>query len=201
MKFSLPILLSLASLALGQSPASCPTATRTMQNRACSKTCAFTDCSFQTTIRNPCGCPATVPTATLIVPCEADCPYQGCDIEFHTTDLPCPTPTSSSTTPHWPGRPTTTTTSSSTPTGVVTIITVLPPRTTSTPTPTCPTVTRTTMPANCTVLRCPVPTCRTTSSVVVPCGCTPKTVLYVQGCPTACPEGCLTRTETTSLAC
>lgn len=206
MKLVIPALLSLASLALGQSSLVCPTATRTIQNRGCGKTCPFSDCSLQTTIRKPCGC-STLPTATLIAPCEADCPYQGCDIEFHTSPLPCPiTPTSS--TRRWP-RPTTTSsrrTTSSTPTatGVITIITMLPPRTTTTsttkPLPTCPTVTRTTQPADCPVVRCPVPTCRTTSEMVVPCGCTPKTVLYVQGCATECPD-CVTRTETVSVAC
>ncbi|KAK3311468.1 uncharacterized protein B0T15DRAFT_76549 [Chaetomium strumarium] len=205
MKFSLATVLAFASLVLGQGPQApaCPTATRTIQNRGCGKTCPFSDCTFQTTIQNPCGCPSTLPTATLIAPCEADCPYQGCDIAFHTSPLPCPTtPSRTTTTRRWPPRPTTTSTST-TPTGIVTSIVTLPPKTTtrSIITTPCPTVTRTTRPADCPTLRCPVPTCRVDTSMAVPCGCTPKTVLYVQGCATACPEGCLTRTATVSAAC
>ncbi|KAK4242072.1 hypothetical protein C8A03DRAFT_11719 [Achaetomium macrosporum] len=211
MKLFLLTAMGLVSLVLAQGPEApvCPTATRTIQNRGCGKTCPFSDCTFQTTIQKPCGCPSTLPTATLIAPCEADCPYQGCDIAFHTSALPCPTaPSRTTTTPRWP-RPTTTsttsrrttTTSSSTPTGVVTSIVTLPPKTTSVITTPCPTVTRTTRPADCPTLRCPVPTCRVDTSMAVPCGCTPKTVLYVQGCATACPEGCLTRTATISAAC
>ncbi|AEO65002.1 uncharacterized protein THITE_26843, partial [Thermothielavioides terrestris NRRL 8126] len=194
-------------LAVAQGPNTpvCPTATRTIQNRGCHKSCALSDCTFQTTILNPCDCPRTLPTATLIAPCEADCPYQGCSIDFRTFALPCPTIPSTTTTTtstrHWPWPPTTTTTTSKTtttttsPTGVITSIVTLPTKTTRTP---CPTVTHTTSPADCPALRCPVPTCRVQSSLVVPCGCTPKTLLYVTGCATACPDGCLTRTETIS---
>jgi len=208
MKLALSALLGLASLVLAQAPdaLACPTATRTIQNRGCSKACAFSDCTFQTTIQNPCNCPSTLPTATLIAPCEAECPYQGCGIEFRTAPLPCPTiPSTTSTTRRSTRRTTTSTTirrttTTTTPTGVVTSVVTLPPKTTSTTTP-CPKVTRTTSPADCPAIRCPVPTCRVQSSLVVPCGCEPKTVLYVQGCATACPEGCLTRTETVSVAC
>ncbi|KAK3902224.1 hypothetical protein C8A05DRAFT_34090 [Staphylotrichum tortipilum] len=206
MKPALAALLSLAGLALGQADvqAVCPTATRTIQNRSCRKTCAMSDCTFQTTIQNPCGCPATLPTATLIAPCDADCPYQGCDIDFRTAVLPCPTtPTStrrwttSSSSTSTVRRTTSTTT---TPTGVVTSVITLPPKTTSTSI-LCPKVTRTTSPADCPAIRCPVPTCRLSTTMTVPCGCEPKTVLYVQGCQTECPGGCLVRSETVSLGC
>ncbi len=182
---ALSALLGLASLALAEAPdaVSCPTATRTMQNRSCHKTCALSDCTFQTTIVNPCNCPSPIPTATLIAPCEADCPYQGCDIDFRTAALPCPTypPTTSTSTTTRRWATSTTSSSKTTPTGVVTSIITLPPKTTSTPLP-CPKITRTTSPADCPAIRCPVPTCRVSTSLVVPCGCEPKTVLYVQGC-------------------
>ncbi|EAQ89979.1 hypothetical protein CHGG_06598 [Chaetomium globosum CBS 148.51] len=200
MKFSLSALLGLASLALAANEpnAVCPTATRTIQNRACGNECPFSDCTFHTTIQNPCGCPATLPTATLIAPCQAPCPYQGCDIDFRTSALPCPT-TPTTTTRR------TTTTPTSTRSGVVTSIVTLPPHTTTRPPTTssipCPKVTRTTSPDGCDPIRCPVPTCRVESDLVVPCGCEPKTVLYVTGCQTACSEGCLTRVRTSSLAC
>ncbi|KAK4466716.1 hypothetical protein QBC42DRAFT_166113 [Cladorrhinum samala] len=186
------------SVVYAQAPAACPTATRTIQNRGCRNECAFTDCAFQTTIRNPCGCPASIPTATLIAPCEAPCPYQGCDIEFKTSALACPT--TSSSTRRWP-RPSTTIRSTTRPnttqTAVVTSVVTLPPpiRTTATP---CPTVTSITTPADCPAIRCPVPTCQVRTTLGVPCNCVPKTVLWVQGCATACPEGCLTRTSTVS---
>ncbi|KAH6855277.1 hypothetical protein B0I37DRAFT_52567 [Chaetomium sp. MPI-CAGE-AT-0009] len=122
MKFALTALLGLASLALAEDVV-CPTATRTIQNRGCGNECPFTDCTFHTTIQNPCGCPATLPTATLIAPCQAPCPYQGCDIEFRTSSLACPTTTPKTTT----RRPTTTTTTpKSTPTGVITSVVTLP---------------------------------------------------------------------------
>lgn len=153
-------LLNFSAVVYAQAPVACPTATRTIQNRGCRNECAFTDCAFQTTIRNPCGCPASIPTATLIAPCEAACPYQGCDIEFKTSALACPT--TSSSTRRWP-RPTTTTRSTTRPnttqTAVVTSVVTLPPpvRTTATP---CPTVTSVMTPADCAAIRCPVPTCR-----------------------------------------
>ncbi|KAK5651299.1 hypothetical protein OQA88_12643 [Cercophora sp. LCS_1] len=187
-------LLVFSTLALSQTTP-CPTATRTIQNRGCGKECPFSDCNFTSTVRNPCGCPASVPTATLIAPCEADCPYQGCGIEFRTSQLACPT-TSSTRRQPVPPRPTSTT--STTQTRVVTSVVTLPPVTRTTP---CPTVTRTTSPADCPAIRCPVPTCQVRSSLVIPCSCTPKTLLYVQGCATACPGGCLTRSETISATC
>jgi len=50
------------------------------------------------------------------------------------------------------------------------------------------------------VLRCPVPNCVFQERLSVPCGCGggPKTVLYIQGCATACADGCMTRTSTVS---
>ncbi|KAK3331138.1 hypothetical protein B0H66DRAFT_613214 [Apodospora peruviana] len=204
MKFA--VVLGLVSLAVAQAPSAlvCPTATKTMQNRNCRKTCDFSDCAFVQTIRNPCGCPAALPTATLIAPCEADCPYGGCDIDFRTSALACPTTTSTSSRRTRRPRPTTTTvTMTPTPTSKSTTqtrisigVTTLPPVRTSTP---CPTITRTTSPADCPAIRCPVPTCIARSSMIIPCGCTPRTMLYVQGCATACPEGCATRTETVSV--
>ncbi|KAK3396128.1 hypothetical protein B0T20DRAFT_416731 [Sordaria brevicollis] len=203
----------------------CPTVTRTMQNRGCGKTCQFTDCAFVSTVRNPCGCPASVPTATLIAPCEADCPYGGCSIKFRTSALTCPATTTSTTRrwPPWqtrtstatssspPPKPTSTrtttvrstsTSTSYTQTTISWSIITLPPKTTSKPslstTTPCPTVTKTTSPADCSPIRCPVPTCQVRSTLNVPCGCTVKTLLYVQGCTTTCSEGCLTRTETAS---
>ena len=171
---------------------SCPTATRTIQNRACGVTCPFTDCNFTTTLRNSCGCPAAVPTATLAVPCEAACPYQGCGIEFRTSSIPCPT---TSTRRQIPPTTTARASTSTQQTRVITSVVVLPPTTTTTP---CPTITRTTSPADCAALRCPVPTCQVRTSLTIPCGCTPKTLLFVQGCATECAGGCLTRTETAS---
>ncbi|KAK4248734.1 hypothetical protein C7999DRAFT_30849 [Corynascus novoguineensis] len=106
---------------------------------------------------------------------------------------------------HWTTRirSTATPTPTSTSQGVITSVTVLPPRTSSTSTTElpCPRVTSTMSPDGCDPIRCPVPTCAVTSSFVVPCGCEPKTVLFVTGCQTECPTGCLTRTRTTSLAC
>jgi hypothetical protein len=221
MKLTLAAVLGLAGLALaqdgaGESPV-CPTVTKTVQERRCHKTCAFSDCTFETTVMNPCDCPTALETATLIAPCDADCPYEGCDIDFRTFPLPCPLSTPPTTTATstrrrpWPPTTSTPSSSSSTPTstswtGVVTSVVTLPPHTHSTtkpPPPTitpCPTITRTTSPADCSAIRCPVPTCRVETDLVIPCGCTPNTLLYVQGCATDCPDGCLTRTRTVSEA-
>jgi hypothetical protein len=188
MKFLPSALLALASLALAQN--NCPTATRTVQSRACRKECPFTDCNFTTTLRQSCGCPAAIPTATLVAPCEAACPYQGCGIEFRTTTVACQT-TSRRQTPTPTPRPTTTQTR------VVTSLVTLPPVRTTTSTP-CPVITRTTSPADCPGIRCPIPTCQIRSTLAIPCNCTPKTLLFVQGCQTECSAGCLTRTETIS---
>ncbi|KAK4183766.1 hypothetical protein QBC35DRAFT_393173 [Podospora australis] len=203
-------LARLVTLVAAQAPAACPTATKTIQNRGCRKECAFSDCAFFSTLRNPCNCPSAIPTATLIAPCEAECPYQGCDIEFRTTQLACPASTSS--TRRWPpirttsstrrtssSSPTPSRTTFSTQTAVVTSVVTLPPPRSSTTTP-CPTITRITSPDGCAAIRCPVPTCQVRATLGIPCNCTPRTVLWVQGCATACPDGCLTRTETVSAA-
>ncbi|KAK0725699.1 hypothetical protein B0H67DRAFT_457330, partial [Lasiosphaeris hirsuta] len=180
------------SLAQAQNSLTCPTATRTVQSRACGRECAFSDCSLTQTVRNPCGCPAAVPTATLIAPCAAECPYQGCGIEFRTSALACPPPTTSSTRRQLPTSRGPTTTTART-TQVATTIITLPPVSRSSSTP-CPTIIKTTSPADCAPIRCPIPTCQVGNTVVVPCNCTPKTLLFVTGCATACPGGCLTRT-------
>ncbi|KAL1869848.1 hypothetical protein VTK73DRAFT_2922 [Phialemonium thermophilum] len=77
----------------------CPTVTQQILNPSCRKRCNSADCTFVTTVQNPCGCPATVPTATLLAPCEAGCPYDGCAVEFRSIQQSC-TPTSS----HWTRR-------------------------------------------------------------------------------------------------
>ncbi|KAK3337000.1 hypothetical protein B0T19DRAFT_57954 [Cercophora scortea] len=193
--------LGLVGLVAAQSDLVCPTVTKTRQPRSCQKTCDYNDCAFVTTVKNPCGCPASLPTATLIAPCAADCPYGGCDVEFRTLELPCPTPTSSTRTRRpWPtSTSTTSTTSTSTtttttsPTKISIGITTLTPIKTTTP---CPTIVKTTSPADCPAIRCPVPTCIARESLLIPCKCTPRTLLHVQGCATACPTGCFTRSET-----
>ena len=53
MKLLTLVILAGIAAVQGQSPQSCPTATRTIQNRGCNKECAFSDCSFTSTIRNP----------------------------------------------------------------------------------------------------------------------------------------------------
>ncbi|KHE80366.1 hypothetical protein GE21DRAFT_1025092 [Neurospora crassa] len=40
-------------------------------------------------VRNPYRCLASIATAILIVPCEANCPHGGCSIEFRTSVLTC----------------------------------------------------------------------------------------------------------------
>lgn len=96
--------LALTTIAVGLALAddlaetACPTVTRQLINPSCSKACDAGDCRFVTTIQNPCGCPAAVPTASLLQPCNAECPYGGCDIVFRTTKLPCPTTTTTSST-------------------------------------------------------------------------------------------------------
>src|SRR4051794_8513411 len=186
MKFLSTALLALATVALAQN--NCPTATKTVQSRACRKECQYTDCNFTTTLRQSCGCPASIPTATLVAPCEADCPYMGCGIEFRTTTVTCQTTRRTTATPT--PRPTSQT-------RISTTIITLPPIRTSTSTP-CPVITKTTSPADCPGIRCPIPTCQVRSTLEIPCNCTPKTLLFVQGCQTECSTGCLTRTETIS---
>ncbi|KAI8957404.1 hypothetical protein F5Y11DRAFT_352590 [Daldinia sp. FL1419] len=104
--------------------------------------------------------------------------------------------------PHWPTR-TVTSLSSSTTTSFIISITTLPGQPTPTTLPAvCPTVTHTTRPSNCEPLQCPVPGCTFQQDLVVPCGCAGvKTALFVDGCQTACPEGCMTRLRTLTAAC
>ncbi|KAI6365152.1 hypothetical protein MCOR25_005447 [Pyricularia grisea] len=210
-QLKLTLLLAAAS-AMAQSI--CPTVTRTELASTCTTRRCNADCSLVTTVQNPCGCPSSVPTATLVAPCQADCPYNGCAVEFRTLNQPCqPTSTSSSTstrrtttttTTTWRWRPPTTTSRSTSTTSsrpIVTIsITQLP---TQPPVMTpCPTVTLRTQPADCPIVRCPVPNCVTQSQLRLPCGCSqPRTLLSVDGCQSDCPGGCMTRTQTVSQAC
>ncbi|KAL2150028.1 hypothetical protein VTH82DRAFT_7704 [Thermothelomyces myriococcoides] len=134
---------------------------------------------------------ALVQTAEVVWPFPTTTP------SWTTSVTTLPTPRSSSTA---------TVTPTSTSSGVITSITVLPPRTSSTITTSsstipCPRVTQTTSPDGCEPIRCPVPTCAVEKDFIVPCGCEPSTVLFVTGCATACPGGCITRTRTTSLEC
>lgn len=202
-------------ISLASAADTCPTVTKEALEPRCSKSCANSDCRFVSTITNACGCPAAVPTATLLYPCGADCPYNGCGVEFRTLQQPCRVTTTSTTAKATTTttrkkkkkakKTTTTTTTTSTTSSrrVIVSITTLPPRPPPPPpTPTCPTVTKTTMPADCPVLRCPVPNCAVQENIVVPCGCEgPRTVLYVQGCRTECAAGCMTRTSTLQAPC
>ncbi|KAI1457348.1 hypothetical protein F4805DRAFT_182395 [Annulohypoxylon moriforme] len=92
--------------------------------------------------------------------------------------------------------------SSSTTTTFIITVTTLPGHD---PTPTfgaCPTVTHTTRPSDCTPILCPVPGCTEQKELIVPCGCSGvKTALFVDGCQTACPAGCITRLTTLTAAC
>ncbi|KAI1766108.1 hypothetical protein GGR53DRAFT_464675 [Hypoxylon sp. FL1150] len=110
--------------------------------------------------------------------------------------------------PHWPPHPTTTVVSSSSSTSVSSsftfIITTLPPPkpTSSSPIAACPTVTHTTRPADCSPMQCPVPGCTWQQELLIPCGCAGvKTALFIDGCQTACPDGCITRLKTVTAAC
>ncbi|KAK6857041.1 hypothetical protein PG995_007228 [Apiospora arundinis] len=176
--------------------AACPTITKSIVDPGCAQNCN-NDCQLVTTVTNGCGCPASVPTATLVAPCGGECPYAGCDIIYRTRNEACgpPRPTRTSTT-----RKTSTASPTSSPV-VTTSIIILPPRPTKTSLP-CPTVIRTTQPADCTPIRCPIPGCTEHTSLVVPCGCDgPKTIIAVQGCQSTCPGGCITRTTTASELC
>ncbi|KAH8884247.1 hypothetical protein GQ53DRAFT_401534 [Thozetella sp. PMI_491] len=210
----------LAGLAVGQrdSAIDCPTAVVTRFERGCRKQCQYRDCDVTFTLTNSCGCPSRIPKATLILGCDSDedCPYGGCSPAFASVQPNC-----SPASPTWPPVITTTittrVTSTSSPT-VSTGITTLP-TTKSTPTPTssptvstgitilppkstpCPTVDKTTYPADCSALRCPVPTCLEQQTIRLPCTCSVHTRLFVQGCPTACPDGCATRIQTSSAVC
>ncbi|KAI0838045.1 hypothetical protein F5Y06DRAFT_59734 [Hypoxylon sp. FL0890] len=104
--------------------------------------------------------------------------------------------------PHWPSRTSSLSslsTSTSTTTTFIISITTLPGHPSSTA---CPTVTHTTRPSDCTPILCPVPGCTVQKELIVPCGCSGvKTALFVDGCQTACPEGCITRLSTLTAAC
>ncbi|KAI6089321.1 hypothetical protein F4821DRAFT_61342 [Hypoxylon rubiginosum] len=106
---------------------------------------------------------------------------------------------------HWPPHPTTTvaSSSSSSTTSFTFIITTIPSKPTSSSVkPACPTVTHTTRPADCAPMQCPVPGCTWQQELLIPCGCAGvKTALFVDGCQTACPEGCITRLKTVTAAC
>ncbi|KAI4868079.1 hypothetical protein F4820DRAFT_160942 [Hypoxylon rubiginosum] len=108
---------------------------------------------------------------------------------------------------HWPPHPTTTVASSSAVTSSTTsftfIITTIPGKpTSSSAIAACPTVTHTTRPAACEPMQCPVPGCTWQQELLIPCGCAGvKTALFVDGCQTACPEGCITRLKTVTAAC
>ncbi|KLU90659.1 hypothetical protein MAPG_10511 [Magnaporthiopsis poae ATCC 64411] len=170
----------------------CPVVTKTALAASCGRQCNKPDCMIVTTIQNPCNCPRAVPTATLIAPCQAECPYGGCGLEVRTLNQPCESTTR---------RRTTTSTSKSVSWGV----TLLPPPVTSTTSrrpAACPTVTQTRRPDGCAPIRCPVPGCVQQEQLFLPCGCTgPRTLLEVHGCQTVCPEGCMTRTQTVSERC
>ncbi|KAF2970501.1 hypothetical protein GQX73_g3042 [Xylaria multiplex] len=98
-------------------------------------------------------------------------------------------------------RPTSASTSTSSSSGFIITVTTLPPgKPTVTPIA-CPTVTLTTRPANCQPIRCPIPGCTYEQDMMIPCGCVPRTLLWVEGCQTACPEGCATRTNTLTQLC
>ncbi|KAI1803787.1 hypothetical protein F4811DRAFT_562312 [Daldinia bambusicola] len=106
--------------------------------------------------------------------------------------------------PHLPTRTVISSLSSSTTTTFIISITTLPVQPTP-PTPipiACPTVTHTTRPSNCEPMQCPVPGCTFQKELFVPCGCAGvKTALFVDGCQTACPEGCMTRLRTVTALC
>ncbi|GAW15397.1 hypothetical protein ANO14919_048060 [Xylariales sp. No.14919] len=101
----------------------------------------------------------------------------------------------------WPTRRTTTlSTSTSTSSSFIITVTTLPGKPTVTPVA-CPTVTLTTRPANCQPIRCPIPGCTYEEDMIIPCNCVPRTLLWVEGCQTACPVGCATSTSTLSQLC
>ncbi|KAL7621183.1 hypothetical protein AAE478_008500 [Parahypoxylon ruwenzoriense] len=94
--------------------------------------------------------------------------------------------------------------SSSTTTTFIISITTLPgaPSSSSSSVFACPTVTHTTRPSGCDPIRCPVPDCTFEKDLFVPCGCAGiKTALFVDGCQTACPSGCITKLNTVSAVC
>ncbi|KAI0886038.1 uncharacterized protein GGS22DRAFT_122986 [Annulohypoxylon maeteangense] len=93
--------------------------------------------------------------------------------------------------------------SSSTSTSFIISITTLPGNNpTTTAIAACPTVTHTTRPSDCSPFLCPVPGCTEEKELIVPCGCAGvKTALFVDGCQTACPGGCVTRLMTLTAVC
>ncbi|KAI1361220.1 hypothetical protein F5Y08DRAFT_348106 [Xylaria arbuscula] len=101
----------------------------------------------------------------------------------------------------WPPSRTTTTTPSFTITVTQLPTTTSAPGKPPVPPLSCPTVTLTTRPSNCSPIRCPIPGCTYEQDMVIPCGCAVRTLLWVEGCQTACPEGCATRTTTLSQLC
>ncbi|KAI1378930.1 hypothetical protein F4677DRAFT_353153 [Hypoxylon crocopeplum] len=106
--------------------------------------------------------------------------------------------------PHWPPHPTSSSVVvPSTTSSFTFIITTLPGHsTTSSAALACPTVTHTTRPSGCDPMLCPVPGCTFQQDLIVPCGCAGvKTALFVDGCQTACPTGCITRLSTISAVC
>ncbi|KAI1392168.1 uncharacterized protein F4822DRAFT_117520 [Hypoxylon trugodes] len=105
--------------------------------------------------------------------------------------------------PHWPHPSSTTAASSSeTTTSFIITITTLPGHPTTSVSAACPTVTHTTRPSECEPFLCPVPGCTLEEELFIPCGCKGvKTALFVDGCQTACPEGCITRLRTVTAAC
>ncbi|KAI0172438.1 hypothetical protein GGR52DRAFT_407027 [Hypoxylon sp. FL1284] len=111
--------------------------------------------------------------------------------------------------PHWPPVPTKTVTQTvtevpetSTSTSFTFIITTIPTPTSSSLVAACPTVTHTTRPADCAPMQCPIPGCTWQQDLFVPCGCKGvKTALFIDGCQTACPEGCMTRLNTVTGLC
>ncbi|KAI1648822.1 uncharacterized protein F4817DRAFT_314458 [Daldinia loculata] len=104
--------------------------------------------------------------------------------------------------PPYSPTPTISSLSSSTTTSFIISITTLPSQPTTIAPAVCPTVTHTTRPSNCDPMLCPVPGCTFQKELLVPCGCAGvKTALFVDGCQTACPEGCMTRMRTVTAAC
>ncbi|KAI0447216.1 hypothetical protein F4803DRAFT_359168 [Xylaria telfairii] len=89
---------------------------------------------------------------------------------------------------------------STTTTFIITVTTLPPGKPTVIPRP-CPTVTLTTRPSNCSPIRCPIPGCTYEQDMIIPCGCDVKTLLWVEGCQTSCPQGCATSTNTLSQLC
>lgn len=73
MKYLVAFLSVTAGLALAEpNDVACPTVTTEILPRECDHRCARADCMFLSTVQNPCGCPAAIPTATLIYPCGDD---------------------------------------------------------------------------------------------------------------------------------